>query len=374
MDLLDPTCVEQGIYEDVACEDYLYRIESDLECQENSIIDREQCKNYLLEKYGSQVDCQLADANLCNSILRNEYLNRLASGQKASQNINQAIDSLIGQNISTQDLSDTLDRGGVDSKKVLPLSPNQNTKVLLSRSQKETVLEEKNRLTILNQAIIILDTDGDGLSDDLEAYYGTEVNNSDTDGDGYSDGEEIANGYDPIGPGKLIKERTNFDIVTLDKEKIIEQPKIKSKKIDNKMEVFEVDAQKDKLNLSGKAEANTWVNLYLYSGLPLVMTTKTDASGNWSYDIKDSVNDGHHRVFVTVNDDTGRIVKQSRPISFLIKEAQAVTANDYFDEASSGGTTNSLFIYYILGGVFLVFLALGVIVLLHKGKNRDLEV
>jgi hypothetical protein len=374
MDLFDPTCVEQGIYEDIACEDYLYRIETDLECQENNVIDREECKNYLLEKYGSQVDCQLADANLCNSILRNEYLNRLVSGQRLSQNINQAVDSLIGQNISTQDLSDALEDRGIDSQKVLPLSPDQNTKVLLSRSQKETVLEEKDRLTVLNQAIIILDADGDGLSDDLEAYYGTEINNPDTDGDGYSDGEEIINGYDPVGPGKLIKERTNFDIVTLDKDKVIEQPKIKSKKIDNKMEVFKVDAQENKLNLSGKAEANTWVNLYLYSSLPLVMTTKTDASGNWSYDIKDSLTDGHHRVFVTVNDDTGRIVKQSRPISFLIKEARAVTVDDYFDETSSGGATNNLFIYYILGGVFLVFLALGVIVFLHKGKNQDLEI
>ena len=78
-------------------------------------------------------------------------------------------------------------------------------------------------------------------------------------------------------------------------------------------------------------------------------------------------------MFVTVNDDTGKIVKQSRPISFLIKEARAVTADDYFDEDSSSTTVNNLFIYYILGGVFLVFLALGVIIYLHKGKNQNLE-
>jgi hypothetical protein len=374
MDLLDPTCIEQGIYEALACEDYLFRIETDMECQDNDIIERESCKNYLLEKYGGQVDCQLDDMNLCNSILRNEYLNRLVSGQRLSDNINQAVDSLLGQNVSTQHLSNTLEGSGIDSLDVLPLTPNEETKVLIARAQKETVLEEKDKLTILNQAVIIFDTDGDGLSDDLEEYYGTEKDNPDTDGDGYSDGEEINNNYDPRGPGKLIKDRTAFDIVTLDENKVIEQPKIKSKKIDKKMEVEAVEALEEEVKLSGRAEANTWVNLYLYSGLPLVMTTKTDASGNWSYDIKHSLTDGHHRVFVTVNDDTGKIVKQSRPISFLIKEAQAVTADDYFDETSSSGAVNNLFIYYILGGAFLVFLALGAIVYLHKGKNQNLEV
>ena len=373
MDLLDQACIEQGIYEDLACEDYLFRMETDLECQENNIIDREECKNYLLEKYGGQVACQLDDNNLCNSILRNKYLNRLVVGQRLSQSINQVVNPLFGQNISTQELSDSLEEWGVSSQDILPLSPSQDIRVLVAKAQKEIILEEADKLTILNQAVIILDTDGDGLVDDLEGYYGTEIDNSDTDGDGYSDGEEIKNGYDPIGPGNLIKARTDFDRVTLDGEMVIEQPKVKSNKIDRVMKVIEADTSEGGLKLGGTAEANAWVNLYLYSGLPLVMTTKTDASGNWSYDIKNSLTDGHHRVFVTVNDDTGKIVKQSRPISFLIKEARAVTADDYFDEDSSSTTVNNLFIYYILGGVFLVFLALGVIIYLHKGKNQNLE-
>ena len=374
MDLLDDTCIEQGIYEPAACEDYLYRIETDLECQENKIIDREDCKNYLLEKYGGQVDCQLEDRNLCNSILRNEYLSRLVSGSRLSNNINKATDSLLGRNVSTEELSQALTDNGVNSSKVLPLPASKDTKVLLARAQKEVVLEEEDKLTILNQAVIILDADGDGLSDDLEKYYGTEIDNPDTDGDNYSDGEEIKNGYDPLGPGKLLTARTNLDIVLLDDTKNIEQPKIKSKKIDKKMEVSSVDASQKEFKLTGKAEADTWVNIYLYSGLPLVMTTKTDASGNWSYDIESSLTDGHHRVFVTVNDDTGKIVKQSRPISFLIKEAQAVTADNYFDQTSSSASVKNLFIYYILGGAFLVFLALGAIVYLHKGKDQNLEV
>ncbi|MFA6307330.1 MAG: Ig-like domain-containing protein [Patescibacteria group bacterium] len=370
MGSFDETCVEQGIYEAVACEDYLYRVKTDFECQENNIIDKEECKNYLLEKYGGQVDCQLDDANLCNSVLRNEYLNRLVAGQKLGQNINQAIDSLLSKNISTQDLSDTLKAEGIVAKNTLPLVSNQATKVFLARAQKEIVLEEKDKLTILNQAVLVLDTDGDSLADDLEAYYGTDINNADTDGDGYFDGLEIKNGYDPAGSGPLLKERTSFDKMILDNINI-EQPKIKSKKIDGRMSVDGVEDVDDTFKLSGKAEADSWVNIYLYSALPLLMTTKTDASGNWSYDIKNSLTDGHHQVFVTINDDTGKIVKQSRPISFLVKEAQAVTADNYFDGASSAAETNNLFIYYILGGIFLVFLALGVIVVLHKGRRQN---
>lgn len=48
----------------------------------------------------------------------------------------------------------------------------------------------------------LVDTDHDGLTDDLESLYGTETDNTDTDGDTFSDGKEVANGYDPL----LVKE------------------------------------------------------------------------------------------------------------------------------------------------------------------------
>lgn len=45
-----------------------------------------------------------------------------------------------------------------------------------------------------------LDTDADGLPDDLETLWHTDVQNPDTDGDGYQDGLEVTNGYDPTKP------------------------------------------------------------------------------------------------------------------------------------------------------------------------------
>lgn len=45
------------------------------------------------------------------------------------------------------------------------------------------------------------DQDEDGLTDDMEKAIGTNSALYDTDGDTFSDGEEIQNGYDPLGTG-----------------------------------------------------------------------------------------------------------------------------------------------------------------------------
>lgn len=47
------------------------------------------------------------------------------------------------------------------------------------------------------------DDDGDGLSPELEKSFGTDSSKADTDGDGHGDKEEMENGYNPLGTGKL---------------------------------------------------------------------------------------------------------------------------------------------------------------------------
>ncbi len=47
------------------------------------------------------------------------------------------------------------------------------------------------------------DSDGDGLTDTLEFFYGSDPANPDTDGDGLSDGEEVDKAMSPTGPGGL---------------------------------------------------------------------------------------------------------------------------------------------------------------------------
>jgi len=49
------------------------------------------------------------------------------------------------------------------------------------------------------------DSDNDLLSDEYKKKLGTNPNKSDSDGDGFKDGDEVKNGYNPLGPGKLKK-------------------------------------------------------------------------------------------------------------------------------------------------------------------------
>lgn len=56
---------------------------------------------------------------------------------------------------------------------------------------------------ILSTLKFLKDSDGDGLYDDDEVKYGTDINNPDTDGDGFLDGDEVKNGYNPMGEGLL---------------------------------------------------------------------------------------------------------------------------------------------------------------------------
>ena len=49
----------------------------------------------------------------------------------------------------------------------------------------------------------VLDSDGDGLTDEEELVLGTDPDNEDTNDNGHSDLVEILNNYDPVGTGSL---------------------------------------------------------------------------------------------------------------------------------------------------------------------------
>lgn len=68
--------------------------------------------------------------------------------------------------------------------------------------QKSCVAEVES---IISKITVDLDTDHDGLSDELEKKYGTNPKAVDTDGDGHTDGEEVRGGFNPKGAGKLKK-------------------------------------------------------------------------------------------------------------------------------------------------------------------------
>lgn len=58
-----------------------------------------------------------------------------------------------------------------------------------------------------------MDTDGDGLSDLLEDALGTDKNSQDSDGDTFTDHGELADGYNPLGAGRLSYDMAFVDSV-----------------------------------------------------------------------------------------------------------------------------------------------------------------
>ncbi len=56
----------------------------------------------------------------------------------------------------------------------------------------------------------LVDSDGDGLSDQEESILGTDPNNKDSDGDGVSDGDEVKKGFDPGDPNSLPELKNNI--------------------------------------------------------------------------------------------------------------------------------------------------------------------
>ncbi|MFA5248700.1 MAG: hypothetical protein WC415_05855 [Patescibacteria group bacterium] len=63
--------------------------------------------------------------------------------------------------------------------------------------------EDLNKIPVADVWPTGLDTDGDGLPDDVEQALGTSATSTDTDGDSFSDKMEISGGFDPLGAGRI---------------------------------------------------------------------------------------------------------------------------------------------------------------------------
>lgn len=103
------------------------------------------------------------------------------------------------------------------AKEDLIVSDDQDKDIIVEpiviEEEQVAIVEDEERDQV-NDAIFlpeIIDTDGDGLSDESEAFLGSDPQNADTDGDGYSDKQEILNGYNPIGLG-FLSENLNLSL------------------------------------------------------------------------------------------------------------------------------------------------------------------
>ncbi len=84
-------------------------------------------------------------------------------------------------------------------------------------------------------------------------------------------------------------------------------------------------AKKEALKITGKGQPNSQVLVYVFSE-PLVITTNTDAQGNWSYTLEDPLAPGKHEVYAVVDKGDGNYQKTD-PFSFVIGKASASAEN-----------------------------------------------
>lgn len=165
------------------------------------------------------------------------------------------------------------------------------------------------------------DSDGDGIPDVEELKIGTDPFNPDSDGDGYLDGVEVKLGYDPLKASET--DKVVYEQPVKSKAPITDTYKITKVSLVTTPTSSNVNQSKY-LKVEGKGLPLSFVTIYLYSS-PLVLVTKTDAEGNFSYVVQRPLTEGYHRVYVAVTNNQGNIVERSSAFQFL-KTPTAIAA------------------------------------------------
>lgn len=206
------------------------------------------------------------------------------------------------------------------------------------------------------------DPDQDGLSNNEEYRYGTNPTNPDTDSDGFLDGDEVKNGFNPLkaSPGD------KSDKIVFESPKESGEVKSETYEVEN-VEMVKTEEGSDAMKISGKGLPNSFVTIYIYSD-PVVLTVKTDADGNWSYNLDKDLEEGDHQVYVAVTDNTGKITYKSEPLAF-VKTAQAVNVIPPAEAAASKRSESPtklwtrrdliLILTFIMGALALTLASIG---------------
>ena len=161
------------------------------------------------------------------------------------------------------------------------------------------------------------DQDRDGISDFDERYiYGTDPKNATTTPGELTDAEKVLKGIDPLSTTSALM------IYDDPHERGKVAPDLFSIKNIEIVDLSETD-HKGKIQMSGRALPNSFVTIFIYS-TPVIVTVKTNFSGEWTYTLEKELADGSHELYTAMVDNSGKIVAKSRPF-FFIKEARAIT-------------------------------------------------
>ncbi|MFA6494660.1 MAG: fibronectin type III domain-containing protein, partial [Candidatus Paceibacterota bacterium] len=218
----------------------------------------------------------------------------------------------------------------------------------------------------------VIDTDGDGIADyDETRIYGTDSNDPDTNGDGITDGASILSGIDPKKEEMtpvVYEDPKKVSVAAIAPKDVLTVSRAAAKTVptaDGRMQKIE------SVTFSGKGLANSYVTLYFFS-TPVIVTVKTDSSGNWEYTVDKEFENGEHKIYVAMTDSGGKILMKSSPIPF-VKTANAVTLGTLKTGAETTGFFSGNMLWISIGSVVLLgILALFVIgIVLGKKTPTD---
>lgn len=144
-----------------------------------------------------------------------------------------------------------------------------------------------------------------------------------------------------------------------------------------RVETVELNKKEDGKNnveLSGKAQPDSLVTIYIFSNDPVVITVKADANGNWNYELDRDLDDGQHEAYVAVTDNSGKIVSKSEPIAF-VKTAQAATMIPLSELTANQSPVERVSQQYVLMAIIImsIFLALALVSIGFLTHKRNLD-
>lgn len=378
-----PECADAESKEE--CERIMFALYGPGECRKADIKNEQECKKFLLNKFTATVKCENGDEWECKTKIK-EQLGTIAAKSAKFGEIKEKTAEFKGKTVILEDLEKEL----TASKGILPLQ-GKKSKFKIIEAKEEARVDENGNLIAAAPIALLFDSDEDGLADDMEKRINTNPFDSDSDGDGYPDGEEIKAGYNPLGKGKEKISIAPIDEAVLG-NKPIGQPKTEGERsaklsvgnIENISEEqlghssspqeagYSGKARDKGYRISGKAEPNSVITIYLYSDLPVVATAMADEYGNWQYELSESLIEGEHEIYVAINDNTGKVIEKSDPLNFFIKEAKAISVKDFISTAKAASVAESekqsekMLSYYALSAVFLIIFGIIIFIIFLK--------
>ncbi|MEY4723596.1 MAG: hypothetical protein RLZZ324_1109 [Candidatus Parcubacteria bacterium] len=371
---LPKTCLDAGIRTNDDCMAFLKKTAVDPICQAKGITDADACKQYVYDSTAKTVTCQGGvSAADCSTSVKERHLGEVVDAQKKIDHIQDVI-----QTWSTKD-------GGIDladiQKKdaaahdqmiaILPVTPEGDKRLRAIDATPHLAISQGDTLYAAADKVVAYDTDGDGVPDDVEVRNGLDPLRKDSLGKGEGDAAALKR----VAVAPLDKALANG--------KTLGQPMTQGT-FDAGLTVKLAATQKavgaaSGVKLSGTGKPGDVVTVYIYSELPIVVTTTVDANGQWNYALDDSLKQGTHEVYVAVNDDQGQVTRRSDPLALVVSGAVAATAADAAEAQTPEPKVSPLLAaqtvpqydltVFVAGGIGLILLAFALLAALYRKKD-----